>query len=267
MATGILDQKIAFVTGAAMGNGEAIASVMAERGATVILADKDEKVFETAARIGRGAMAFLMDVSVWEDVKKVAEEVLAKFGCIDILVNNAGLTRRIDAIDMKDDLWDLMYRINVMGGYHTVKAFAPVMAQRRYGRIINLSSVTGPLVADPGMCGYGMTKGAVVGFTRALAVDLARYDITVNTILPGYVHTPGVDRAARLTNPNNPQAALDATASRVPLKRLGQPAEIGYLAAFLASDEAAYITGAEIVIDGGNTLVETGVLVAKEQNI
>lgn len=264
---GTLEGKIAFVTGAAMGNGEAIARAMSEKGATVILADKDESVFETAKDIGNGAVAYLMDVSSWEDVKKVADDVLAKFGHLDILVNNAGLTRRIEAIDMKDDLWDLMYRINVMGSYYTVKAFAPSMAERRYGRIINMSSVTGPLVADPGMCGYGATKGAIVGFTRALAVDLARYDITVNCIQPGYVHTPGVDRAARLTNPENPQIALDATASRVPLRRLGRPMEVGYLAAFLASDEAAYITGTENVIDGGNTLVETGVLVAKERNI
>lgn len=91
--------------------------------------------------------------------------------------------------------------------------------------------------------------------------------ITVNAILPGYIHTPAVDRAARLTNPGNPDAAMQATANRVPLKRLGKPDEIGYLAAFLASDEAAYITGAEMVIDGGNTLVETGVLVAKERDI
>lgn len=262
-----LEGKIAFITGAAMGNGEGIARVMADKGATVILTDKDEKVFETADDIGRNATAYLMDVSVWDEVKKVADDVLAKFGHIDILVNNAGLTRRIEAVDMKDDLWNLMYNINVMGGYHTVKAFAPSMAERRYGRIINMSSVTGPLVADPGMCGYGMTKGAVVGFTKALAVDLARYGVTVNTILPGYIHTPAVDRAARLTNPDNPQVALDATANRVPLKRLGKPIEIGYLAAFLASDEAAYLTGTEMVIDGGNTLVETGVLVAKERNI
>lgn len=114
------------------------------------------------------------------------------------------------------------------------------------------------------MCGYGATKGAVVGFTKALAVDLVRYDITVNCILPGYIHTPGVERAARLTNPEDPQASLDATANRVPLHRLGLPREIGYLAAFLASDEAAYITGTESVIDGGNTLVETGVLITRE---
>ena len=262
-----LEGKIVFVTGSAMGNGEGIARAMAEKGAKVILTDKEEKVFETAADIGHGAAAYQMDVSVWDDVSKVANEVIQQYGYIDILVNNAGLTRRIEAVEMKDELWDLMYRINVMGGYHTVKAFAPCMAKRGYGRIINMSSVTGPLVADPGMCGYGMTKGAVVGFTKALAVDLAKYGITVNAILPGYIHTPAVDRAACLTNPANPQAALDATANRVPLKRLGKPEEIGYLAAFLASDEAAYLTGTEMIIDGGNTLVETGVLVAKERNI
>lgn len=259
-----LEGKIAFITGAAMGNGAAIARVMSEKGATVILTDKEDMVFETAKEIGNGAVAYKMDVSVWEEVKKVADDVLEKFGHLDILVNNAGLTRRIEAVDMQDDLWDLMYRVNLMGSYYTVKAFAPSMAERRYGRIVNTSSVTGPVAADPGMLGYGATKGAIVGFTKALAVDLARYDITVNCIQPGYIHTPGVDRAARLTNPENPQVALDATASRVPLRRLGEPVEVGYLVAFLASDEAAYITGTETVIDGGNTIVETGVLIAKE---
>jgi len=262
-----LKGRIAFITGAAMGNGKGIARAMAEKGATVIITDKDDKVFETAEAIGKNALAYKMDVSVWEEVKKVADDVLNKFDHIDILVNNAGLTRRIDSTDMKDDLWDLMYQVNIMGGYYTVKAFAGSMAKRKYGRIINMSSVTGPLVADPGMCGYGMTKGAVIGFTKSLAVDLAQYSITVNAILPGYIHTPGVDRAARLTNPENPQVALDATAGRVPLKRLGKPVDIGCLAAFLASDEAAYLTGTEQVIDGGNTLVETGVLVAKEKDI
>jgi len=264
---GSLDGKIAFITGAAMGNGEGIARVMAEKGATVILTDVNEMVFKTAENIGNGSIAYVLDVSIWNDVKKVANVILTKYGHIDILVNNAGITRRIESIDMNDDLWDMMYRINVMGGYHTTKVFVPCMAQRRYGRIINMSSVTGPLVADPGMCGYGMSKGAVVGFTKALAVDLARYEITVNTILPGYIHTPGVERAAKLSNPDDPNVALSAVAGRVPLKRLGKAIEVGYLAAFLASDEAAYLTGTEIVIDGGNTLVETGVLIAKERAI
>jgi NAD(P)-dependent dehydrogenase (short-subunit alcohol dehydrogenase family) len=262
-----LTGKVAFVTGAAMGNGEGIARALAARGARVVLVDQSGQVHETAADIGDLASAHLLDVSNGEDVARVAAQVLSDLGRVDILVNNAGLTRRIEAVDMKDDLWDLMYRVNVMGSYYTVKAFSPHMAERGSGRIINMSSVTGPLVADPGMAGYGMTKGGIVGFTKALAVDLARYGVTVNTILPGYIHTPGVDRAARLTNPENPQIALDATASRVPLGRLGLPIEIGYLAAFLASDEAAYITGAELVIDGGNTLVETGVLVTKERDI
>ena len=135
---GTLDGKIALVTGATGGIGEGIARVMAEKGATVILTGRSEKIFEVAKDIGRGAVAYLMDVSIWDDVEKVAGDVLDRFGHLDILVNNAGLTRRMEAVDMKDKLWELMYNTNVMGCYHTVKAFAPSMVKHRCGRIINI---------------------------------------------------------------------------------------------------------------------------------
>lgn len=255
-----LQGKIAFVTGAAMGNGEGIARVMAEKGATVVLADINEKIYETAASIGGKALAFKVDISDYEAVKRVADDVIGQFGRLDILVNNAGIARLIRVEEMSRELLDFHYRVNVVGCWNCTKAFIPRMIAQRYGRIVNMSSVTGCRVADPGMMGYGMSKAAVLGLTKATAIDVARYGITVNAILPGYILTPMVRHSAHETNPENPQAVIDAIAAGVPLGRMGEPREIGYLAAFLASDEAAYITGAEFLIDGGSTLPETGAM-------
>lgn len=138
------------------------------------------------------------------------------------------------------------------------------MIDRRYGRIVNMSSVTGPRVSDPGMMAYGMTKGAVLAFTKTTAMDVARYGITANAIIPGYILTPMVRHSAEESDAEDPQSVIDGIAAGVPLGRLGDPKEIGYLAAFLASDEAAYITGTEVLIDGGSTLPETGAMGLKE---
>lgn len=254
---GVLKDKIAFITGSAMGNGEGIARVMAEKGATVILADVNDKVFETAKSIGENAVAYKMDVSQYDEVKKVADDVIRKFGRLDILVNNAGIARMIVVENMDDALRDLHYRVNMIGTWNCVKAFISHMIERKYGRIINMSSVTGPRVVDPGMMGYAMSKGAISAFTKAIAMDVAKYGITSNAILPGYFLTPMVMHSAQETDPDNPQRVLDGIAAGVPLGRFGKPEEIGYLAAFLASDEAAYFTGQEFVIDGGAGLPET----------
>ncbi|MDR1741773.1 MAG: SDR family oxidoreductase [Synergistaceae bacterium] len=256
---GTLDGKTAFVTGAAMGNGEGIAAVMAEKGASVIMADLNDSVFETAKKIGAAA-AYQTDVSDFAKVKEAACDAVRRFGKIDILVNNAGVARMIRVEDMSDELRDLHWRVNVVGCWNCVKAILPGMIERRYGRIVNMSSVTGPRVVDPGMMGYAISKAAIVGFTKAIAMDAARYGVTSNAILPGYFLTPMVMHSASETDPANPQRVLDGIARGVPLGRFGDPKEIGYLAAFLASDEAAYITGAEFVIDGGSTLPETGAM-------
>lgn len=254
---GTLDGKIAFITGAAMGNGEGIARVMADKGATVILADVNDKVFETAASIGANARACKVDVSDYSSVKEAADNVIDRFERLDILVNNAGIARMIVIENMDDELRDLHYKVNMVGCWNCVKAFIPHMIEKKYGRIINMSSVTGPRVVDPGMMGYAMSKGAISAFTRAIAMDVAKYGITSNAILPGYFLTPMVMHSASETDPDNPQRVLDGIAAGVPLGRFGKPEEIGYLAAFLASDEAAYFTGQEFVIDGGAGLPET----------
>lgn len=261
---GTLDGKIAFITGAAMGNGQGIATVMAEKGATVILADISDKVFEAARQIGPAATAYQVDITDYEAVKKVADEVIAKFGRLDILVNNAGIARFVDCKNMSDEILDRHWQVNVKGCWNCTKAFVNQLIAQRYGRIVNMSSVTGPRVSDPGMMAYGMSKGAVLAFTKTTAMDLARYNITANAILPGYILTPMVQHSAHESNPDDPQSVIDGIAAGVPLGRMGDPKEIGYLAAFLASDEAAYITGAEFLIDGGSTLPETSAMGLKD---
>lgn len=257
---GLLQDKVALVTGAAMGNGEGIARVMVAKGATVILADKNEKVFETAASLGQAATTYQVDVSQYDQVAQMAEQVMAQFGRLDILVNNAGIARMIPVNNMDDALRDLHYQVNMVGTWNCVKAFLPHMIERKYGRILNMSSVTGPRVVDPGMMEYAMSKGAISAFTKAIAMDVAKYGITSNAILPGYFLTPMVMHSAQETDPENPQRVLDGIAAGVPLGRFGKPEEIGYLAAFLASDEAAYFTGQEFVIDGGAGLPETNAM-------
>jgi len=256
----VLKGKIAFITGAARGNtGEGIAKVMAEKGATVIVVGRSEKVFEAAEWIGSQAYGYITDVTDFAKVKAVADEVLKTFGHVDILVNNAAISRFINALNMDDDMLELQWNTNVKSAWNCTKALIPQMLERKYGRIINLSSTTGTRVCDPGMLGYGTSKGAVLAFTKALAIDVIRKGITVNAILPGGIDSSGMlQELFENMNPENPQEAKAQIESTIPIGRLASTREIGYLAAFLASDEAAYITGTELLIDGGLTLPESG---------
>lgn len=258
----LLEGKAALITGAAMGNGLGIARVFAQKGARVIMADKDDKVFESCENLKKETgnsevFAYIMDVSDQEQVKEVVREYESKVGETDILVNNAGISLLTEIEDMDEELRDRHFDVNVMGPWNCVKAVLPGMMKRKYGRIVTISSVTGPRVCDPANIAYAMTKSALLGFSKAIAIDTAAYNITSNAILPGYFLTPMVELTAVETDPENPQKVLDEIVEAVPVGRFGKPEEIGYLAAFLASDEAAYITGSEFTIDGGSTLPET----------
>lgn len=257
---GKLDGKVAVVTGAAMGNGEGIARVLAKHGAHVCLWDIDEKVFETAQSIeseGQRSTPFKVDVTKFEDCRKAAETLIAEHGRIDILCNNAGVARLAKFLDMSDELRDFHFDVNIKGVWNCTKAVLPNMKKNRYGKIVIMSSVTGPMVADEGMTAYATTKAGLLGFTKALAREVAKDGITVNAICPGYILTPMVEHTARESNPANPGAVIAGIAAGVPMGRLGNIKEIGDLAAFLASDESSYITGTQVVIDGGSTLPET----------
>ena len=254
---GKLTGKTAFVTGAAMGNGRGIAQALLNEGAVVALLDTSEQVFKTASELGECAYAYKTDITNKKDIVRCTEDFLKKFEKIDILVNNAGIARFSKFIDVTDAQRDLHLNVNINGTWNCTKAVLPIMLSHRYGRIINMSSVTGPYVADPGEVAYATSKAALIGFTKALAVEVAGENITVNALCPGYILTPMVRHSAMESNPENPQAVLDRISAGIPMKRLGTPENIGALVAFLASGDADYITGQAITIDGGNSLPET----------
>ena len=258
---GRLEDKVAIITGAARGNGAGAARVMAKEGAIVVLTDILDEVHETAKNIreqGYQAVSFNMDVTKPPEVNHVVQSVLEQFAKVDILVNNAGVVRVVLLVDTADEVWDKTFDVNIKGTFICTKAVLPGMIQRKYGKIINISSVTGPLVADAGHCAYAATKGAVWGFTKALAVEVAQYGINVNAICPGWIETEMVRQSAVETNPKDPGSVLEQRARGIPMGRLGTTEELGELVAFLASDESKYITGTPIIIDGGSTLPESG---------
>lgn len=255
-----LDGNVAFVTGAAMGNGRGIAEALLLEGAVVVLGDISQQVFETAVELGENAYPYIVDVTDCKQVNDCVKDIEKKFGKIDILVNNAGIARFSKFTDATDELRDLHLRINVIGPWNCTKAILPVMLKNGYGRIVNMSSVTGIYVADPGETAYATSKAALIGFTKSLAVEVAEKNITVNALCPGYVLTPMVMHSAKESNPENPQAVIDGIAAGIPVKKLGTPKNIGDLVVFLASPESEYITGQAITIDGGNGLTETSAM-------
>lgn len=255
-----LDGKIAIVTGSAMGIGKGIATVLAKHGAHVILYDLNDKVFETAQAIeaaGGRASAYQLDITDREAVSRTTDDVAAKYGAVHILVNNAGVIKLAQFTEMSDDVRDFHFRVNINGVWNVTRAVLPYMKENKYGKIVNMSSVTGYMVADPGEVAYATSKSAIIGFTRSLAAEVAEHGITVNAICPGYIHTPMAEQIGSESNPEDPGSVIQGIASAIPLKRLGKPEEVGELAAFLASDESSYITGTQVVIDGGSTLPET----------
>ncbi|MCD8168245.1 MAG: SDR family oxidoreductase UcpA, partial [Clostridiales bacterium] len=175
----------------------------------------------------------------------------------DILVNNAGVCRLGNFLEMSDADRDFHIDINIKGVWNVTKAVLPGMVKRGDGRIVIMSSVTGDMVADPGETAYALSKAALVGFTKSLAVEFADSGIRVNAICPGYVRTPMAESIARQSDPENPESVLTEMAKAIPMRRLAAPTEVGELAAFLASDESSYLTGTQSVIDGGSTLPES----------
>lgn len=263
MSDGPLFQKIALVTGAGSGIGFGIARELAENGASVILAGRSDSVRDAAWRItGEGvrAQAIVLDVTDPQSVKSGMEAVLKEFGRIDILVNNAGVARLSRFTDFTEQLRDLHIDTNLKGTWNATKAVLPSMIENRWGRIVNIASVTGRYVSDPGYTAYAMTKAGLIGLTKSLAVEVAKDNITVNAICPGFILTPNVRRSAAATDPDTPQSVLERIASGVPVGRLGTPRDIGALTVFLAGEDSSYITGSEFVIDGGSLLPETHVM-------
>ena len=253
-----LDGKVAVVTGGAMGNGLGIVKVFLKYGADVIIIDYSDKLQATLQELkSPKVLGYSGDIRDKNMMVAITNDIIAKKGKIDILVNNAGIAKLQPFIEMSDGLRDSPFDINIKGTWNITQAIVPHMIKNNYGRIVNLSSVTGPMVADTGEVAYATTKAAILGFTKGLAMELVKNNITVNAIMPGYIMTPMVEGIAKDSNSSNPKSVVDGIAAGIPMGRLGTIEELGELAAFLASEEATYITGQGIVIDGGSTLPET----------
>lgn len=257
-----LENKVAIITGGAMGNGLGIAKVFLKYGASIIILDYAEKIKSTIKSLrdefpNSKISGFQVDIRNHKLVQACVEAIMEKYGKIDILVNNAGVCRLESFETMTDELRDFHFDINIKGTWNITKSVVPYMKKNNSSSIINLSSVTGPLVADSGEVAYATTKAALLGFTKSLAMELVDNNIRVNAIMPGYIMTPMVEGISRDSNPENPGSVVEGIARGIPMKRLGSIEELGELAAFLASSESSYITGQGIVIDGGSTLPET----------
>jgi NAD(P)-dependent dehydrogenase (short-subunit alcohol dehydrogenase family) len=253
-----LKDRVAIVTGSAQGIGKGIVKAMANEGAIVTLWDIKESVHQTAKDIVSSSHRVLsaeVDITDSGQVEDAVRRITKEAGKIDILVNNAGIARFAPFVEMTNSIRDEVINVNFYGMWNCTKAVIPFMIQQHYGRIVNVSSVTGPRVATPGLTAYAASKGAISGFTRTLALEVAEYGINVNAILPGFIDTP-------LTKPMADDFKMDQNEFNVwlskslPMKRMGTIDEIGDLAVFLASRESAYITGQEIIIDGGNIIQE-----------
>ena len=242
--------KTAVVTGGSRGIGRAICLELARGGANVMLcyAGNEEAALDTAAAceaLGAKAAAMRCDVSKTDEVKALVDSALQQFGAVHILVNNAGITRDGLLMTMKEDAWDQVLDTNLKGAFLTMKAVARTMMKQRYGRIVNLSSVVG-LHGNAGQVNYAASKAGVIGMTKSLAKELASRGVTVNAVAPGFIDT---DMTAAL-----PQAARDALLPTIPTQRLGAAEEVAQAVAFLASDQAAYITGQVLAVDGGMSM-------------
>jgi hypothetical protein len=256
-----LDNKVALITGAAAGLGEGIATTYAKYGAKICMVDLSKNVEKTAEKIRKEYNAeiitFVANVSDKEQMKAAAAKTVEKFGEINIVCCNAGVCKLAPFEEMTDEIRDLHIDVNIKGVWNTCQATIPYMLKNGGGSIVIASSVTGDVVADAGEAAYAMSKAALVGLTKCLAVEYANRNIRVNCTQLGYARTPMVEKMALESNPTDPESAINDIAKGVPLKRLAKPVEVGELFAFLGSDESSYITGDQIVIDGGSTLPET----------
>jgi 3-oxoacyl-[acyl-carrier protein] reductase len=243
-----LSGQVALVTGASQGLGRAVAIELGRNGALVgCVARNAEKLAETVQLVidaGGQAEVFSCDVTDGESVNAVVEAVCEKWEKLDILVNNAGITRDTLMPRMTDEQFDEVITTNLKGAFLFARAASMKMMRARYGRIINMSSVSG-IVGNPGQTNYSASKAGLIGMTRSLALELAKRHVTVNAVAPGFIESEMTRVLGELV--------IEEVTKRIPMRRIGSPADIAAAVLFLASDAAAYITGQTIVVDGGMT--------------
>ena len=243
---GIFDGKVAVVTGAARGIGRAIAERLASEGADVVVCDlQAEWLADTVAAVqgfGRKALPLAVDVGNGDAVNACMTEVVKVFGKVDIMVNNAGITKDTLLVRMSDDDWDAVLRVNLKGTFLFTRAVAKYMMKQRSGAIINIASVIG-LIGNAGQCNYAASKAGVIALTKSTAKELASRGVRVNAIAPGFISSKMTDALS--------QEVRDQMMANIPLARFGEPSDIAKAVVFLASDEASYVTGQTLSVNGG----------------
>ena len=251
---GRLKGRVAIVTGGSRGIGRGIADLFAQEGASIVIVGRDaasgNASVASIAKVGGKAVFVEGDIALAETSARMVETALAKFGRLDILCHNAGIfpESRLDA--MTEEEWDRVIAVNLKSTFLATKACLAPMRARRYGRIVLTSSITGPVVGNPGLAHYSASKAGMEGFLRTAAIECAADGITINAVEPGNILTEGL--ASTLGEKH-----IKAMTAAVPMGRLGEPIDIAWAALFLAGDEARYITGQRIIVDGGQTLPET----------
>jgi 3-oxoacyl-[acyl-carrier protein] reductase len=246
MRTLELSEKVALVTGAAQGIGRAVALLLARKGADIVLSDINlEKAEETAKEIeaiGRKALALRANVANMDEVERMIEAILERFGKIDILVNNAGIARDKMILRMTEEDWDAVLDVNLKGTFNCTKAVIRHMSKQRRGKIVNIASVVGEM-GNVGQANYSASKAGVIGFTKTVAREFAQRGINVNAIAPGYIETPMTEVL--------PEKAKEELKRMIPMEKLGQPEDIAEAVLFLVSDSSSYITGHVLNVNGG----------------
>jgi 3-oxoacyl-[acyl-carrier protein] reductase len=250
-----LNGKVAIVTGSGQGIGRETALCLAREGASVAIADITDKAFVVADKIkslNGKAVAYKCNVTNWQEVNNMVIDVVKKFGKIDILVNNAGIRGpRSFITEIKEEEWDEVIAVNLKGPFLITKAVLPFMIKQKKGKIINIASIAGLISGLFNALPYSASKAGLIGFTRSLALEVGQYGINVNAICPGFIAT---EMTLGVVDKSKHTVDFEVFRNEVPLKREGKPEDIANLVAFLASDDANYITGQIIVCDGGWTL-------------
>ena len=252
MLTSIKDRSV-IVTGGSKGIGKGIAQVFAAQGAKVMIGSRGEKdgnaTVEELRGSGGTAEFCQCDVSKWDSVQNLINQTVKAFGGLHVVCANAGAFPLTKVVDMDPSEWDQIMATNLKSAFLCVKASIPEFEKAGGGRIVLTSSITGPVTGFPGWTHYGASKSGQLGFLKTACMELSRYNVTINAVMPGNIYTEGLQGFG--------QEYLDTMVAAIPLKRLGNVADIGNVALFFASDEAAYITGQTIIVDGGQTISES----------
>lgn len=243
---GKLENRVAIVTGGSRGIGKATATLFAEEGATVVvwdlLDDLGEAVVKEITEKGGKALFQKVDTTKFEAPQEAVKEIMSKYGRVDILVNNAGITRDSSFKKMTPEQWDQVIAVNLTGVFNCTKAAVPVMREQKYGRVLTASSVVG-LYGNFGQSNYVATKSGVIGMTKVWAKEFGKYNITANCVAPGFIMTEMTEKI--------PEEYRNDAVTRIPIGRLGQPEDIAHAYLYLASEEAGFVTGTCLSVDGG----------------